>query len=163
MTPELSRPVAAERIGAAPFETRVEASAEECRALAVRMQIPAVLSLSCEFRLRRERAEVIDADGRLHARVVRICVVTLDEFEAEVMEAFAVRFVPAGAEAEEIDPEADDEIAYNGKMLDLGEAAAEQLALALDPYPRRPGASLPDEAPAPARPFAALGLARHRH
>ena len=27
-------------------------------------------------------------------------------------------------------------------MLDLGEAAAEQLGLALDPYPRQPGAEL---------------------
>lgn len=163
MTPELSRSVAAERIGAAPFEMRVEASADECRALAARMRIPAVLSLSCDFRLRRERAEMIGAEGRLRARVIQICVVTLDEFETEMAEAFTLRFVPAGAEAEEIDPEAEDEIAYAGKMLDLGEAAVEQLALALDPYPRKPGASLPDEAPAPASPFAGLGAARDRH
>ena len=35
--------------------------------------------------------------------------------------------------------------------MDLGEAAAEQLALALDPFPRKPGASLPatDAEPSP--------------
>ena len=29
-------------------------------------------------------------------------------------------------------------------MIDLGEAAAEQLGLALDPYPRMPGVEMPD-------------------
>lgn len=159
--PEISRPVSVERIGTAPFEMRVEASAQECRALAGRMQVPAVLALSCDFALRRERPGAIRADGRLHARVVRTCVVTLDDFEADIAEAFTVRFVPAGTETGEIDPETEDEIPYAGKTIDLGEAAAEQLALALDPYPRKPGAVLPDAEPAPASPFAALGRLRH--
>ncbi len=42
-------------------------------------------------------------------------------------------------------------------MIDLGEALAEQLALALDPYPRKPGAKLPSEASDDgANPFSAL-------
>jgi uncharacterized metal-binding protein YceD (DUF177 family) len=163
MTPELSRPLAAERVGATPFSVHVEASTAECHALAARMRIPAVLALSCDFRLRREQGETIHAEGRLSARVVRVCVVTLDEFETEITEAFTIRFVPDGAESEEIDPEAEDEIPYAGKLIDLGEAAAEQLALTLDPYPRRPDATLPEsEAPAPS-PFAALGALRQRH
>ncbi len=163
MTPELSRPLLAERIGTAPFAVQVEASAEECQALATRMHIPAVLALSCDYLLRRDPAEAIHAEGRLTARVVQVCVVTLDEFEAEITEPFAVRFVPEGTESEEIDPEAEDEIPYAGSMIDLGEAAAEQLALALDPYPRRPDAMLPDaEAPPPSA-FAALGALRQRH
>ena len=40
--------------------------------------------------------------------------------------------------------------------IDLGEAAAEQLALALDPYPRAPGAVLEMEEEPEAAPFAAL-------
>lgn len=158
--PELSRPLGAERVGNVPVEMRVEASAEECRALATRMQIPAVLALSCDFVLRREVAGAIRADGRLRARVERTCVVTLDDFETEVAEAFTIRFVPAGAETDEIDPEAEDEIPYAGKTIDLGEATAEQLALALDPYPRKSGVVLSD-AVAPANPFAALGRLRH--
>jgi hypothetical protein len=49
-------------------------------------------------------------------------------------------------------------------MLDLGEAAAEQLALALDPYPRKPDARLLGAAEdPPGFPFAALApLARRR-
>jgi hypothetical protein len=46
-------------------------------------------------------------------------------------------------------------------MIDLGEATTEQLALALDPFPRKPGAEIPPEAKeAPEGPFAALGRIR---
>jgi uncharacterized metal-binding protein YceD (DUF177 family) len=163
MIPELSRPLLAERVGTEPFALRVEATAKECQALAVRMQIPAVLALSCEFMLRRGDGDTIHAEGRLSARVIQTCVVTLDEFEAEIVEPFAVRFVPEGTESDEIDPEAEDEIPYSGRAIDLGEATSEQLALALDPYPRRPGALLPEEqTPAP-NPFATLAALRRRH
>ena len=46
-------------------------------------------------------------------------------------------------ESDELDLEAEDEIPYEGTSIDLGEAASEQLALALDPFPRKPGAELP--------------------
>ena len=62
----------------------------------------------------------------------------------------------AGEERDD-DPESIDEIPYEGSTIDLGEAAAEQLALALDPYPHKPGATLPDSDEAPRNPaFAAL-------
>ncbi len=160
---EFSRPLMVERIGNAPLTVRVEAGAEECRALAARMGVPAVLALSCEFLLRRDAAETIHAEGRLSARVIQVCVVTSDEFEAEITEPFTVRFVPEGTESEEIDVEAEDEVPYAGKALDLGEAASEQLALALDPYPRQPGAALPEFDTPPANPFAPLGALRPRH
>ena len=65
--------------------------------------------------------------------------------------------MPDGTEAEDDDPEAPDDIPYGGGSIDLGEAAAEQLALALDPYPRRPGAVLAETTAAADRsPFAAL-------
>ena len=163
MTPELSRPLSAERIGAASFAVRVEANAEECQALARRMRIPAVLSLSCDFLLCRESGEAIHAEGRLSARVVQVCVITLDEFEAEIAEPFTIRFVPEGAESPEIDPEGEDEIPYRGRTIDLGEATSEQLALALDPYPKRPGALLPEAEAPPPGPFAGLGALRQRH
>ena len=49
---------------------------------------------------------------------------------------------------------------YAGGAADLGEATVEQLALALDPFPRKPGAALPaDVTEEVSGPFAAL-LAR---
>jgi uncharacterized metal-binding protein YceD (DUF177 family) len=103
------------------------------------------------------------AQGELEARVTRVCVVSLDEFETAVAEEFRVRFVPAGLESDEIDPDADDEIPYAGGEIDLGEAAAEQLALALDPYPRMPGVELPETGEAAVEgPFAALRKGREQ-
>ena len=161
MNPELHRPVATDRIGPDGLEVTVQASDAECAALAARMQVPAVLSLHCRFRLSRSAPQNIEANGHLHARVVQTCVVSLDDFESSVEEDFVVRFVPAGQESHAMDPDAEDEIPFEDGMLDLGEAAAEQLGLALDPYPRQPGVELPtfdeDEA---THPFAALGVRR---
>jgi uncharacterized metal-binding protein YceD (DUF177 family) len=163
MTPELHRPVLISKIGPEGFDLLIEASETECAGLAERMQIPAVRGLTCRFHLYRESDSVVVADGHLHADVVQTCIVSLDDFDAVVDETFRVRFVPAGEESDDLDPEADDEIPYEGDVLDLGEAAAEQLGLVLDPYPRMPNAALPEleEDPEP-HPFAALAALRNR-
>ena len=162
MTPEFYRPLALDRIGAHGLDMKVEASAAECAALALRMKLPAVHAVSCTFHLIREGRDRVLARGHLKARVTQTCVISLDEFEADIEEVFQVRFVPSGEENEDDDPESDDEIPYEGNLVDLGEAAAEQLGLALDPYPRKPGAALSEpEAEAKPHPFAALsGLRR---
>ena len=163
MTPELSRKLALEQIGPAGLEIELRATAAECQALAARMAIPAVLELACRFRLTAFPGRLVLAQGELRARVVRHCVVTLDAFETLTEERFRLRFVPAGSESDDDDPDSDDEIAYQGGSIDLGEAAAEQLALALDPYPRKPGAALPDDAGAVTdSPFAALARRQPR-
>jgi hypothetical protein len=141
--PELVRPLALADIPAGGRTVRVEASAAERAALARRLRIPEIEALACDFALRRETRGVIAAAGRLAARVVQTCVVTAEDFSTEVAESFSVRFVAAGGEDADggddaFDPEAPDEIPYDGATLDLGEATAEQLALALDPWPRRP-------------------------
>jgi uncharacterized metal-binding protein YceD (DUF177 family) len=154
---EFHRPVAVERIGASGLDATVEATEAEGQMLARRMAIPAVSSLSCRYRLTALPGGTVLAEGHLCAAVVQTCVVTLEPFEAAVEERFRVRFVPAGAESDDEDPDADDEIPYQGAVIDLGEAAAEQLALALDPYPRKPDATLPQAAgDAAVSPFAAL-------
>lgn len=164
MTPELHRPIAVERIGASGLDITVEASATECAALARRMDLPAVLSLTCRFHLAQDTANSLIARGHLVAQVVQTCVLSLEDFGATVEEHFTVRCVPEGQESDNPDPEALDEITYVDGTLDLGEAAAEQLALALDPYPRAPGAELPAiEAEADLHPFAGLGAVRRPH
>ena len=161
MTPELHRPLSLDRIGPNGLDYTVEASPAECAALAERMMLPAVLALSCSFHLIREGRDTVLARGVLRARVTQTCVVSLDDFDASVEEVFQVSFVPAGDETDDVDPEGEDEIPFEGNTIDLGEAAAEQLALALDPYPRMPGVELPEmeeeaEPEALPNPFAAL-------
>lgn len=161
MSPELHRPTAVDHVGPAGLDVTVEATADELAALARRMGLPAVLSLTCAFHLHRDVAHRIVGRGHLHAEVMQTCVVSLEDFPAAVKEQFSVFFVPAGEETEDDDPAAPDEISYENGVIDLGEAAAEQLALALDPYPRAPGAELPDCAKDPEEhAFAALAALR---
>ena len=143
MTPELSRPFAIDRMGEASRVT-VEASASECAAIATRLAIVEVANLTCHFQLRRWEGATVQAHGQLRARVRQNCVITMDDFDTDVAEDFEIRFVPEGMESEEIDLDAPDEIPYAGASIDLGEATTEQLALCLDPFPKKPGAALPD-------------------
>jgi uncharacterized metal-binding protein YceD (DUF177 family) len=157
MTPEFHRPISLDRIGPHGLDLTIEATPAECSALAVRMNLPAVLAVSCEFHLIRESRDKLLARGVLRAAVTQTCIISLEEFDSTVEETFQVRFVPSGEETDDIDPESDDEIPFEGNLIDLGEAAAEQLGLALDPYPRMPGVELPatEDDPDP-HPFAAL-------
>ncbi|WP_428536675.1 YceD family protein [Rhodopila sp.] len=157
MKPELHRPLSLDHIGPRGLDLTVEANPAECSALAIRMNIAAVLALSCAFHLIRQGRDVVLARGTLRARVTQTCVISLEDFDAPVQETFQVRFVPSEQQSDEIDPEADDEIPFEGNQIDLGELAAEQLGLALDPYPRMPGVEIPaaEDDPEP-HPFAAL-------
>jgi uncharacterized metal-binding protein YceD (DUF177 family) len=164
MTPELHRPIAVDRVGQAGLSVTVEASTAECAALARRMNLPAILALTCDFCLEREAGGNLLVHGHLVAEIVQTCVVSLDDFAASVEERFCVRCVPAGEETGDTDPETLDEIGYQDGTLDLGEAAAEQLALALEPYPRAPDAVLPEiDDTSDARPFSALSELKWRH
>lgn len=153
----LSRLVPLDRIGGTGLDFVVEAKPEELEPLARRLLIPAVHRLHCAFHLRRVNAGVIAAEGLLEADVVQTCIVSTEPFDQTVSEPFEIEFVPAGTEAPDDDLEAPDQIPYDAHALDLGEAAAEQLALALEPYPRKPDLEEPvSEAEAAPHPFAAL-------
>jgi hypothetical protein len=165
---EFHRPLIISRIGAGHAET-VVANDAECAALAERMGLPGIAALRCSFTLRPIRKSGFAADGRLVARLVQTCVISLEDFPVAIDEVFRVHFVPAerlGATDDMgavDDPESDDEIPYHGTIIDLGEATAEQLALVLDAYPRAPGAAHaePDSSDdRPPHPFAGLGKLR---
>ena len=144
MTRELFRPIALSKVGAKGLTVVVQATPEECAAVAVRMELPAIQSLECRFELSVERDGVsVSAEGRLLAEVTQTCVTSAEDFAARVEEVFTIRFVPAGMEREDPDPDLPDEIPYEADTIDLGEATAEQLGLALDPWPRIEGATVP--------------------
>jgi uncharacterized metal-binding protein YceD (DUF177 family) len=161
MTPELSRPFSLDHLGDGTRVT-VQSNADERAALAQRMGVPHIHTLTCSFHLHRVGGPVIQATGTLHAQVTQTCVVSLEPFDTVITEDFRVRFIPAGTESDDLDIEADDEIPYTGNLLDLGEATAEQLALALDPFPRKPGAELPAESNGEGNAFAALARLRQQ-
>jgi uncharacterized metal-binding protein YceD (DUF177 family) len=142
MTPEFSRPKRLDTIGAGESRVSVEADADERAALARRFGLIAIDKLVADLTIRRDAAGII-ARGHLSGAVVQPCSVTGDPVPAKVEEDFAIRFVPEGGEAAdevELNEEDCDTVFYTGGAIDLGEAAAETLALALDPFPRSPGA-----------------------
>ena len=162
MHTEFSRPVKAGHIHGAPQSYELAADDSTRAALAERFSLPAIAALTGVFVLSHHRSGIISADLLMKARVTQLCVLTLEPFEASIEERVALHFVPAGKleDEEDLAPESlegPDEIPYQDDVIDLGEALAEQLALALDPYPRKPGAVLPGEASDDgANPFATL-------
>jgi len=158
--PEFSRLVDERQLTPKPIS--IEATAEERKALARRFVIVAVQQLQATVRLERI-GEAVAAHGRLSASIVQSCAVSGEDLPVRIDEPLALRFVPAKpVEVEEIELEADalDEIPFEGDAFDLGEAAAQSLALAIDPYATGPEAErlrkevLSDEAAS--GPFAAL-------
>ncbi|MDR3520017.1 MAG: DUF177 domain-containing protein [Acidocella sp.] len=138
-------------VATAPVKRVITATAAECAALAALFGLPGIAALEGEFVVSHERGGVLLADLKLSASVTQICVVTLEPFDTKITEATKLRFVPAAklrdAEPLVLDAETldgPDEIPYGGDTIDLGAVLAEQLALALDPYPRKPGATLPE-------------------
>ena len=142
MTPEFSRPERVDTVSERERVVELEARPPEREALARRFDLVAVESLTASFAVRREHAG-LTARGRVTADVVQACSITGEPVATRIDERADLLFVPAGpaAEAEvELSADALDTIVYEGREIDLGEAAAETMALALDPFPRAPGA-----------------------
>jgi uncharacterized metal-binding protein YceD (DUF177 family) len=140
---EFPRPQRLDQIGAGESNVTITADAEERAALAARFDLIAIDRLDAAYALRREAAG-IRATGHLSAEVVQACVVTGDPVAASVEEDFDLRFVPEPGEGQEDVELSEDEcdiVFYTGAAIELGEAAAETLALALDPFPRSPAAA----------------------
>jgi uncharacterized metal-binding protein YceD (DUF177 family) len=165
--PEFSRPIEVGRLRGSGETIELAASPGECAGVAARLSLEAVGALSASVRLTPSGSGVVVAEGTILAHLTQTCVVSLEPFAQTLEVPLRLVFRP-GREADlaadqTIDPEAEDEVPYEGGRFDLGESVVETLALALDPWPRRPGAVLevppPQDAP-PDGPFAALARRR---
>jgi len=144
-TSELTRMVKARPLPAGAVV--IEASDAERALLAVRFGLGAVESLRAEVAL-EQKPSAIRATGRLRAAILQPCAVSGDELPVTIDEPIDLRFVEQhqrpvpDKEDIEIELEADDcdEIAFTGDMFDLGEAVAQTLGLAIDPYVEGPNA-----------------------
>lgn len=142
--PELSRPIKLRAIQNDPVV--IEADEAERAALAARLGIASIESLRAVVTLDPEGPR-ISASGPLHAEITQACAISGEDFPVVIDEQLAMVFVPADSAApitpdEEIELESDelDEIDYEGDSFDLGEAIAQSLALAVDPYAEGPNA-----------------------
>lgn len=121
-------------------------------------------------------------DGRITGTLRQTCVVTLDPIETALDRRVVRRFEPGAASASVVaftlegtgDPDEaeDDGPDPLGDEIDLGLILVEELALSVDPYPRKPGAehgqslhAAPGVAPlddAAMKPFAGLAELRKK-
>jgi hypothetical protein len=153
----------------------ITASDAECVALAKSYDLPGMASLSGRFDLRRH-GKTVFVRGSIAAHVTQICVVTLEPFDSDVVGDVEMQYAPAAQVAEAWEriakaeasgsnaPVEDPPDAIVDGRIDLGALTAETLALALDPYPKKPGVEFaspqdPDETPDES-PFAVLAARR---
>lgn len=144
---ELTRTIKARHLPADPVV--IDANDTERAALAKRFGIPRVDLLHAEISLDKD-GKAVRAEGTLTAKLVQNCAISGEEFEVAVDEPVAMRFVEEGTidaaleEGDEIEIELSsddlDEIEYAGESFDLGEAIAQSLGLAIDPYAEGPDA-----------------------
>ena len=147
-TPEFSHPVSVSRLPKEPSVYRLQAKPAERVALAARFGLISLERLEAEVTLRPAPGGMIRLDATLEADVVQACVVTLDPVEAKVVDTFALLYGDVSEEDEIL--LGDDELVtepLENDVIDLGEAVAQQLSLALDPYPRSPAAVALEEGP----------------
>lgn len=158
--PEFSRPFDIRQLD--HRAVRLSADEAERAALARRFGIVRIDRLEAEVLVERD-GEALAATGTLNADIVQSCAVSAEDLPVAIREPLALRFIPASEthrpdEEVELDADALDEIEFTGTSIDLGEAVAQSVALAIDPFATGPDADaarrLFDEAPA--SPFAAL-------
>ena len=142
----------------------LSAESDECAALAERFGLRAIetftSAVSIKF-LRREKA--IRLCGKIIAKVVQSCVVSMALVENTIEEEFEVLF----CDENQIDRDNINDIVqfepYSEDQINIGEIVSEELALALDPYPRSQeladevlGPYLPEPEDPAMKPFAVL-------
>jgi uncharacterized metal-binding protein YceD (DUF177 family) len=128
-----------------------------------------VLSAHASFDVTPRSGGRFHVAGNVRARIGQTCVVTLEEIENDIDEPVDLIFAPPEQvpqmaalvdEAEESDEETPDPLEpIDNGMIDLGKVAADALFLAVDPYPRKPGAvfePVVEAADSEDHPFAAL-------
>ncbi|MEE3625078.1 DUF177 domain-containing protein [Nitrospirillum sp. BR 11752] len=146
MTPEFSRPVIADKVSARESVEKITATPAERAALAKRLELVSLDSLTALVRLRRIRGgQMVRVTGELEAEVVQSCVVTLEPLAASVRDSFQALFAPAHLVPKDeedlenlgLDDEADPPEPIENGRIDIGELVAQHLSLALEPYPRK--------------------------
>ncbi|MBK18340.1 MAG: hypothetical protein CMM52_05830 [Rhodospirillaceae bacterium] len=162
--PEFSYIVQPSELAENEIKHELLVESEACAALAERFGLQAIKNFSAQVKIQRlVREKAIRVSGEIAAEVVQTCVVSMTPVENIISETFEIHFreqsqIDEGEteEIEEFEPFSDDTI-------DIGEVVSEELALALDPYPRASGIAddvlgpyLPEPEDPETKPFAAL-------
>ena len=130
-------------------ELRIEPTPTEMAEIIALLDLVALDGLAFTYRLHRGASGRVHLTGHLKARATQTCVVSLEPIETVVDIPVEDEFWPV-PQIEELarqaaEPDAtvplDWPDAIVDGMIDLGPVVYESLATALDPYPKKPGAS----------------------
>lgn len=173
--PELHRPVDTDSLKAKGKLIKIDPNGDELAAIAKRLDLIAVKSMSGEVRVTPAMGRQIVAEGTIRAEVVQTCVVTGEPLATTLEFPLSRRYAEdvqpfAGLDDEEeiTDPNDDGPDPIENNEIDVGEAAVEELALQIPLYPRTPGANYSNlsdednEAEWRKNPFAALEALKNR-
>jgi uncharacterized metal-binding protein YceD (DUF177 family) len=173
---EFSRLVAVDRLAARGTHCRIVAEPAELLALAQRLDLREVRSLTATAILvpLPKKGSLVRVSGSFTAEVVQTCVVSLEPLDATVSADFERTYGPGDVTLEEggevelsWDSEDPPDPIIDGSV-DIGEAVVEELSLALDPFPRAGDITfeLPaepeDDTEKVATPFAVLAALRQK-
>jgi uncharacterized metal-binding protein YceD (DUF177 family) len=142
--PEFSRLVRLDRVGPQPFRQRIEATPDERGRLSKRFDLLSLDRLTATVDLYRRSGEIIRLEASFEAEFVQSCVVTLEPVAGVISDRFFLVYGPPEEEPREI-PSGGDEAAFEplvGDAIDIGEAVAQELSLALPLFPRDSAASM---------------------
>jgi uncharacterized metal-binding protein YceD (DUF177 family) len=148
---EFSYLVPLDRLGSREVVEQLCADPGACAALAERFGLLSLVSLTATVRLRRVSDRGLYAvRGRFSASVEQACVVSLEPVSCRLEESFELLYSTAPADAVDVEAVVDIDAedppeAVGPEGIDIGEAVAQQLAMALNPYPRREDARSPAE------------------
>jgi uncharacterized metal-binding protein YceD (DUF177 family) len=117
----------------------------ERRRLAGRFGLSAIDSMVATVEMIAD-GTTINVTGRIRAAIIQACAISGEDFPVKIDEPVDLRFIRPQADTtsdDEIELSADDcdEIEYTGLTFDLGEALAQTLALAIDPFAEGPDAN----------------------
>ena len=140
---EFSHELKISELGGKMRSIHLSADAFQRAALAKRFDLAELDRLDADLTMTTEGTDIF-ATGELNAILAQICVATNVPVPVTISEPISIRFISeprVDEEAEfELAAEDCDVIFHDGQLIDLGEAVAQSLGLALDPYPRSPNA-----------------------
>jgi hypothetical protein len=136
----------------------IEATESQRAALAQVHGLIAVDRLRAELAVSGWKRNGVKIEGQVEADIVQSCVVTLDPVSSRIEEEISAVFLPEDSKLGResfgvggeilIDVEGPDSPeTYSGDRIDVGALVEEFFGLGIDPYPRKPGASVPTDQP----------------
>jgi hypothetical protein len=135
----------------------IEADARQRQALAEAHGLVSVEKFRAELLVTPWKRNGVKVSGHVEANITQECIVTLDPLQAKIDETVEGLFLPEDSKLGRLGFEGGGEIhidaegpdspeTFSGDTIDVGALAEEFFGLGIDPYPRKPGATLPGAA-----------------